>query len=417
MDIQRPSMARRRRIKRIVYSAAGLLLVLGISLGLSRLKPAAPSVEWSTVWPDTVKRGPMLRQVRGNGTLVPEEIRWIPALTEGRVERLRLLPGAPVRADTVLLDLSNPQLDLDLLDAQSQLKAGEAEYLDLQVSLESQRLDQQAAAAKVQAEYNQAKLQADRDEILAREGLTPDLTLKLSKVIAEELANRYEIEKKRLEIYAESIKAQLAVQKTKVEQYRALYELRKSQVDALHVKAGTDGVLQQLPVEVGESVAPGTNLARVAEPKRLKAALKIPETQAKDIMIGQPAVIDTRNGTIPGRVTRIDPASENGTVTVDVALAGELPKGARPDLSVDGTIELERLDDVLYVGRPVQAQQESLVTLFRVDPDRRGAVRVKVRFGRSSVNTIEVIEGLTVGDQVLLSDMSTWDAYDRIRLN
>jgi HlyD family secretion protein len=417
MDIQRPSMARRRRIKRIVYSAAGLLLVLGISLGLSRLKPAAPSVEWSTVWPDTVKRGPMLRQVRGNGTLVPEEIRWIPALTEGRVERLRLLPGAPVRADTVLLDLSNPQLDLDLLDAQSQLKAGEAEYLDLQVSLESQRLDQQAAAAKVQAEYNQAKLQADRDEILAREGLTPDLTLKLSKVIAEELANRYEIEKKRLEIYAESIKAQLAVQKTKVEQHRALYELRKSQVDALHVKAGTDGVLQQLPVEVGESVAPGTNLARVAEPKRLKAALKIPETQAKDIMIGQPAVIDTRNGTIPGRVTRIDPASENGTVTVDVALAGELPKGARPDLSVDGTIELERLDEVLYVGRPVQAQQESLVTLFRVDPDRRGAVRVKVRFGRSSVNTIEVIEGLTVGDQVLLSDMSTWDAYDRIRLN
>ena len=417
MDIQRPSMARRRRIKRIVYSAAGLLLVLGISLGLSRLKPAAPSVEWSTVWPDTVKRGPMLRQVRGNGTLVPEEIRWIPALTEGRVERLRLLPGAPVRADTVLLDLSNPQLDLDLLDAQSQLKAGEAEYLDLQVSLESQRLDQQAAAAKVQAEYNQAKLQADRDEILAREGLTPDLTLKLSKVIAEELANRYEIEKKRLEIYAESIKAQLAVQKTKVEQHRALYELRKSQVDALHVKAGTDGVLQQLPVEVGESVAPGTNLARVAEPKRLKAALKIPETQAKDIMIGQPAVIDTRNGTIPGRVTRIDPASENGTVTVDVALAGELPKGARPDLSVDGTIELERLDDVLYVGRPVQAQQESLVTLFRVDPDRRGAVRVKVRFGRSSVNTIEVLEGLTVGDQVLLSDMSTWDAYDRIRLN
>jgi HlyD family secretion protein len=417
MDIQRPSMARRRRIKRIVYSATGLLLVLGISLGLSRLKPAAPSVEWSTVWPDTVKRGPMLRQVRGNGSLVPEEIRWIPALTEGRVERLRLLPGAPVRADTVLLDLSNPQLDLDLLDAQSQLKAAEAEYLDLQVSLESQRLDQQAAAAKVQAEYNQAKLQADRDEILASEGLTPDLTLKLSKVVAEELANRYEIEKKRLEIYAESIKAQLAVQKTKVEQNRALYELRKSQVDALHVKAGTDGVLQQLPVEVGESVAPGTNLARVAEPKRLKAALKIPETQAKDIMIGQPAVIDTRNGTIPGRVIRIDPASENGTVTVDVALGGELPKGARPDLSVDGTIELERLDDVLYVGRPVQAQQESLVTLFRVDPDRRGAVRVKVRFGRTSVNTIEVLEGLTVGDQVLLSDMSTWDAYDRIRLD
>jgi HlyD family secretion protein len=359
----------------------------------------------------------MLVQVHGLGTLVPEEIRWIPALTEGRVERLRLLPGAEVRPETILLDLSNSELELELVDAQSQLKAAEAEYADLQVSLESERLDQVAAAAKVQAEYHQAKLKADRDEILAREGLTPDLTLKLSQVTAQELGNRYNIENKRLEIYAESIKAQLEAQKAKVDRYRALYELRRNQVEALHVKAGTEGVLQQLPVERGQTVVPGTNLARVAEPKRLKAELKIPETQAKDIMIGQPATIDTRNGIIPGKVVRIDPAAQNGTVTVDVALEGDLPRGARPDLSVDGTVELERLADVLSVSRPVQVQPESQVTLFKIDPDGRGAMRVKVRLGLGSVDRIEILEGLNVGDKVLLSDMSAWDGYDRIRLN
>ncbi len=415
MDIPRPSAARQRRIRRVSYSALGLFVLVGVSLGLSRLKPAAPSVERGTIFSDKVKRGPMLRQVRGMGTLVPEEIRWIPALTEGRVERLRLLPGAVVTPDTVLLDLTNPELDLALLDARSQLKAAEAEYAGLRVRLESQRLDQQAAAARVQAEYHQARLRADRDEVLAREGLTPDLTLKLSKVTAEELGNRYEIEKKRLEIYGESVDAQLAVQKAKVEQFRALQGLKRSQVEALHVKAGTDGVLQQLPVEVGQRVAPGTNLARVAEPKRLKAELKVPETQAKDILIGQVSAIDTRNGIIPGRVTRIDPASQNGTVTVDVALEGDLPKGARPDLSVDGMIELERLKDVLSVSRPVQAQQDGLVTLFKIEPDGKGAARVKVRFGRTSVDRIEVLEGLNVGDEVVLSDMSAWDGYDRIR--
>jgi HlyD family secretion protein len=415
MDIPRPSMARQRRIKRVLYSLLGLIVIVGISLGLSRLKPAAPTVEWGTVWPDTVKRGPMLVKVHGLGTLVPEEIRWIPALTEGRVERLRLLPGADVRPDTILLELTNPQLELELLDAESQWKAAEAGYIDLQVRLEREQLDQKAAAARVQAEYNQAALRADRDELLAREGLTPDITLRLSKLTASELSNRYEIEKKRLEIYSESVKAQLAVQKAKVEQFRALYELKKNQVEALNVRAGTEGVLQQLPVQVGQLVAPGTNLARVAEPKRLKAELKVAETQAKDIINGQPAIIDTRNGTIAGHVSRIDPAATNGTVTVDVALDGELPKGARPDLSVDGTIELERLDDVLYVGRPVQVQPESQVTLFKVEPGGRGATRVKVKLGRSSVNTIEVLEGLNIGDQVLLSDMSAWDGYDRIQ--
>lgn len=415
MDIPRPSAARQRRIRRVIYSTVGLLAIVGVSFGLSRLKPAAPSVERGTIFSDKVKRGPMLRNVHGLGTLVPEEIRWIPALTDGRVERLRLLPGAVVKPDTVLLDLSNPELDLALLDAQSQLKAAEAGFVDLRVRLESQRLDQQAAAARVQAEYNQAKLRAERDEVLAREGLTPDLTLKLSKVTAEELSNRYEIEKKRLDIYEESISAQLAVQKARVEQFQAVYALKKSQVEALHVKADTDGVLQQLPVEVGQRVAPGTNLARVAEPKRLKAELKINETQAKDILIGQVASIDTRNGIIPGRVTRIDPASQNGTVTVDVALEGDLPKGARPDLSIDGTIELERLKDVLSVSRPVQAQQDGLVTLFKIEPDGKGAVRVRVRFGRSSVERIEILEGLNVGDEAVLSDMSAWDGYDRIR--
>ena len=417
MDIQRPNAARKRLIRRVLYTSIGLLLILSISFGVSRLKPASPVVERATVWIDAVKRGPMIRQVRGLGTLVPEEIRWIPALTEGRVERIRVLPGAIVRPDTILLDLSNPELQLAVLDAQSQLKAAEAEYNGLRVTLESQRLDQQATAVRVETEYHQARLRADRDELLAKDGLTPDLTLRLSEATANELAKRYEIEKKRLDIYGESIEAQLAVQRTKVEQFKALYELKQSQVRELQVKAGIDGVLQQLPVEVGQRVMPGTNLARVSEPKHLKAELKIPETQARDILLGQKASIDTRNGVIPGHVTRIDPAAQNGTVAVDVAIEGELPKGARPDLSVDGTIEIERLDDVLFVGRPVQVQADSLVNLFKLEDGGKGAVRVKVRLGRSSVSTIEIIEGLRVGDQAILSDMSAWDAYDRVRFN
>ena len=417
MDIQRPNAARNRLIRRVVYTAVGLLVILSVSLGVSRLKPAAPVVERATIWIDVVKRGPMVRLVRGLGTLVPEEIRWIPALTEGRIERIRVLPGALVKPDTILLDLSNPELQLAVLDAQAQLKAAEAEYNGLRVRLESQRLDQQATAVRVETEYHQAKLRADRDELLAKEGLIPDLTLRLSLGTAIELAKRYEIEKKRLDIYGESVDAQLAVQKTKVEQFKALYELKQSQVRELQVKAGIDGVLQQLPIEVGQRVMPGTNLARVSEPKRLKAELKIPETQARDILVGQKASIDTRNGVIPGRVTRIDPAAQNGTVAVDVAVEGELPKGARPDLSVDGTIEIERLDDVLFVGRPVQVQPDSLVSLFKLEEGGKGAIRLKVRLGRSSVSTIEIIEGLRAGDQAILSDMSAWDAYDRVRFN
>jgi HlyD family secretion protein len=400
-----------------LYAATGLILVLLITAALSRLKPAAPSVERSSVWTDTVKRGPMLRQVRGLGTLVPMEIRWIPATNEGRVERVLVLPGSPVKPDTVLLELSNPELELAALDAQFQLKAAEAGYTDLKVKLESQRLDQQAATARVESEYHQAKLKADRNELLAKDRLFSEVDLKLSQVMAEELANRYQLEKQRLDISSESIEAQLAAQQVKVEQARALYQLKRNQVDALRVRAGTEGILQQLPVQVGERVTPGKNLARVSEPQHLKAEVKIAETQARDIQISQPAMIDTRNGIIPGRVMRIDPASQNGTVAVDVKLEGPLPKGARPDLSVDGTIELERLDDVLYVGRPAFGQEMSTVALFKLTEAGQSAVRVQVKLGRSSVNTIEILEGLTVGDQVILSDMSSWDAYDRVRLN
>jgi HlyD family secretion protein len=328
-----------------------------------------------------------------------------------------VLAGSPVKPDTVLLELSNPELELAALDTQFQLKAAEATYTDLKVKLESQRLDQQAATARVEAEYHQARLKADRDELLAKRGLTPDITLQLSKVTAQELANRYQLEKQRLDISSESIEAQLAAQQVKVEQARALYQLKRSQVEALRVRAGTEGILQQLPVQVGERVTPGKNLARVSEPQHLKAEVKVAETQARDVQIGQPAMIDTRNGIIPGRVMRIDPASQNGTVAVDVKLEGPLPKGARPDLTVDGTIELERLDDVLYVGRPAFGQEMSTVTLFKLTEAGQSAVRVQVKLGRSSVNTIEILEGLTVGDQVILSDMSTWDAYDRVRLN
>jgi HlyD family secretion protein len=417
MDIPRQSAARRRRIRRIIYVLLIAAAVPLITWGLSRLKPAAPTVERATVWLDTVKRGPMLRNVRGLGTLVPEEILWIPATTDGRVEQRLALPGIWLKPDTVILILSNPELQQATLDAEWKLKGGEAELANLRVKLQSDRLNQQAQAATVRSDYHQAKLQADRDAELNKLGLLANLNMTLSKAKAEELGNRDQIEQKRLEIGTEAIQAQLAVQQATVEQLRALYQLKLSQVAALKVRAGVEGVLQQVPVDVGQRVAIGTNLARVAQPKRLKAELKIAETQAKDIQIGQRAEIDTRNGIIYGRVSRIDPAVQNGTVTVDAKLEGELPQGARPDLSVDGTIEIEKLTDVMSVGRPTFGQPNSQVGLFRLERDGSTAIRVQVKLGRSSVNTIEILEGLRVGDQVILSDMSAWDAYDRIRLN
>ena len=417
MDIPRPDVARKRRLRRVMYGVTGIILVPLITWGLSTLKPAAPTVEKATVWTDTVKRGPMLIQVRGLGTLVPEEILWIPATTDGRVVRRFVLPGSPVTADTVVLELTNPELEQLALDAEWQLRAAQAQLNSLKAQLESQLLDQKAAAATVQSEYQQAKLNAEKDEELAKLGLGASLNVKLSKAKAEALTTRNAIEQQRLQVSSDSVKAQLDAQKARVEQLRALYELKRTQLDSLRVRAGAEGVLQELPVEVGQRVTAGTILAKVAQPTRLKAQLKIPETQAKDVQIGQVASIDTRNGIIPGSVMRVDPAVQNGTVTVDVKLEGALPKGARPDLSVDGTIEIERLRDVLYVGRPAFGQPNSTVGIFKLEAGGKEAARVQVKLGRSSVNTVEILSGLQVGDQVILSDMSAWDAFNRIRLN
>lgn len=416
VDIPRPDQARKRRLKRATYAVVGITVLFLVTIGVSRLKPAAPSVDRATVWVDTVKRGPMLRQVRGTGTLVPEDIRWIPAVTDGRVERIILRPGAVVTPDTVILELSNPELNQSVFEAELQLRAAEAQLQNRRVELDSQLLTQRAQLATVEAEFRQARLQAEADEILAKDGLTSELTMKISRSRAEELDNRTTIERQRLEMAEKGMRSQIAVQQAEVDRLRTLFELRRSQLDALKVRAGTAGVLQQVPVEVGARVTPGTNLARVADPGRLKAELRIAETQARDIALGQVAAVDTRNGVVAGRVSRIDPAATAGTVLVDVELVGDLPRGARPDLTVDGTIELERLDNVLYVGRPAFGQEQSTVGLFKLD-GQGGASRTAVRLGRSSVNTIEGLEGLQPGDQVILSDMSAWDAFDRVRLN
>lgn len=417
MDRPRKNAARNKWIRRIVTITVLAGGIGATTYGLSRLKPAAPAVERSTVWMDTVKRGSMLRQVRGLGTLVPEEILFIPAIHPGRVEKIMERPGAQVSPGKVLLVLSNPEMELAALEAEYQLRAAEAKLKDLQVQLESQGLNQESEVARLESEYEQAKLQADRDELLAKEGLIPDIDLRLSLTTARELGKRRQIERRKLDIHAQAIQAQLDVQRAEVERLRALAELKRKQVRDLEIRAGIDGVLQEMELEVGEQVSPGTILAKVAQPTRLKAELRIPETQAKDIRIGLAASVDTRNGIIPGLVSRIDPAVREGTVTVDVRLTAALPPGARPDLSVDGTIELERLENVLYVGRPAFGQPDSLVGLFRLTGDGPEAVRTQVKLGRSSVNTVEILEGLREGERVILSDMSNWDAYDRVRLN
>ena len=416
MDIPRAGARRSRIIRRSIWGTIIVCAILLTTWGLSRLKPAAPTVERGTVWIESVKRGDIDRQVRGLGTLVPEEVFWIAADNTGRVDQVKLKPGVRVEPNTVIMVLSNPQLQLDAEDLKWQIKAAEANYTDLKVKLESQKLDLQSAVARVESETVQAQLKYERDVQLAKEGLAPDLDLKLSRAAAQESAKREVIEKQRLDIFSESVQAQLASQTVNIEKVRAAYDLKKKQVDELIIRAGTSGVLQDVPLEVGQSVAIGTVLAKVAQPSKLKAELKIAETQAKDIEIGQPASIDTRNGIIPGHVSRIDPAVVNGTVTVDVKLEGELPKGARPDLSVDGTVQLEKLNDIMYVQRPVFGNENSTVGLFKLDPKTNEATRVQVKLGRSSVTNIEVLDGLHAGDQVVLSDMSAWDAYDRIRI-
>jgi HlyD family secretion protein len=392
-----------------------------VTLGLSQLKPAAPLVEKSSIWLDTVKRGGMLRQVRGNGTLVPEDIRWIPANNAGRVERILVLPGTAVKTDTILVELSNPELEQSTFETESQLKAAKAGMANLRVQLESQKLTQRAAVAIAQANHANAKLDLEANEELGKSGLVPALTVKQSKAKAEQLATLLKIEEDRLKMSIEAAQAQIAEQEEKIAQLGAQLGLKRKHIDSLKVRAGMEGVLQRLgdtagSLQVGQQLAAGALVARVANPAKLKATIKIAETQARDIQLNQVAEIDTRNGVIPGHVIRVDPAVENGTVSVDVTLDGELPKGARPDLSVDGTVELERLENVLYVGRPVQGQAGGTVGLFKVSEGGRAAVRVPVKLGRSSVSTIEVSQGLEVGDQVILSDMSQWDAQDRLRL-
>jgi HlyD family secretion protein len=416
MDIARPSNARAKLIRRIILGGVAVLFIGGVSFGLTRLRPAAPSVDRATVWSDEVKRGPMLRDVRGLGTLVPEDIRWIPAQTDSRVDRWVLRPGATVKPNSVIMELSDPTLQREELDAEFQLKGAEADLANLKVQVDSDLMNQKANEAAVRSDYEQARLQHEVDEKLFNEGIGSDHTRNLSKVKEEQLAIRLKLESERTAVAADSAKARLAAQQAKIDEQKALYELKKSQVDALHVRAGIDGVLQLVPVEVGQHVTPGTNLARVADPKKLKAEIKIAETQAKDVVIGQTATVDTRNGIVTGHVSRVDPSVQNGTVTVDVQFEGLLPDGARPDLSVDGTVELENLKNVLYVGRPVHGASQSTISLFKLTPDGSEAVRTNVKLGRSSVNTVEILDGLQVGDRVILSDMSQWDNYDRIRL-
>jgi len=416
MDIQRPSNAKAKKIKRAIYVTGAVVVIAGVTLGLSRLKPAAPSVDRGTVWTDTVKRGPMLREVRGLGTLVPLDIHWIAALTAARVDKIVIRPGHLVEPNTVILEMSDPAVAQTLLDAEYQFKGAEADLANLKVQVNSELMNQKAIEAGVRSDYEQAKLQHEVDVKLFKEGITADVTQKLSEVREDQLKIRLDLEQERTRVAADSAQARLQAQQAHLEQARAMYQLRRDQADALHVRAGITGVLQLLPVDVGQSVAVGTNLARVADPKKLKAEIKIAETQAKDIVIGQNATIDTRNGIVKGHVIRIDPSVVNGTVTVDVGIDDPLPLGARADLSVDGTIELENLKDVLYVGRPVHGQTDATISLFKVMPDDSDAERVNVKLGRSSVNTVEILSGLKVGDKVILSDMSQWDNVDRIRL-
>ena len=421
MDIQRTIDIKKRRLRRILIVSSGVLAVAAVTVGLSRLKPAAPQVERATIYLDTVKRGDIPREVRGNGTLVPQQIQLVQARTEGRVEQVLVLAGAAVKADTILLELSNPELQQAALEADWQVKAAEAQLQRLKIQLESDRLTQEAATATLKTEYTLAAVDAEADSELSKGGLVPALTLKKSLARAEELKLRYEIEVKRLNISSQSAQAQVAVQEADLAKLRAMLGLKREQVAALQIRPGIDGVLQQVGdkemLQAGQRVMPGATLAKVVQPTKLKAEIKIAETQVKDLLLGQSATIDTHNGLVPGEVMRIDPAAQNGTVTVDIMLKGPLPKGARPDMNVEATVLLERLQNVLYVGRPINGQPESTVGLFKVVNGGKEAIRLPVKLGRGSVSTIEILGGLGLGDQVILSDMSQWDAQDRVRLN
>lgn len=417
MDIQRADLKVKKRRRQIAIGATGAIALLGLALWLANLDAAAPEVERTSLWVDSVKRGEMLREVRGPGVLVPKEIRWIAAETPARVERIVVKPGATVEPDTVVLELSNPEVEEAHLAAASALVAAEADLSAQRMTLESQSLDQKANLADVEAQYESARLQAEAEADLADKGIIPKIQYRRSQLSADSLKTRVEIERERVAKFAQTMNSQLAAQRARADQLRNTAQLRESQLQGLQVKAGIAGVLQQVPVEEGQQVVAGTNLARVARPDVLMAELRIPETQVKDVTVGQSVSVDTRNGLVPGKVIRIDPAVLNGSVLVDVDLEGQLPPGARPDLSVDGTIQIERLSDVMYVGRPAYGQPESEVRLFKLDAESGIASRVPVRLGRASVNLIEVQQGLNPGDQIILSDTSQWDEYDRLRVN
>lgn len=417
MDIKRPPKSKlKKKIRNAVMIVVGLAAIGGITYGLTKLKPAAPTLDRSTAVIETVKRGEMVRDVRGNGTLVPDVTRWVPAPADGRVERILLKAGVEVDSSSVIAELSNPQLEQQATDTEFQVKAAEADLENLKVRLESDTMTQKAAIATINAQYSQAKLQLDADEVLAKERLVAELQLKISRVNVQDLANRLKVEQERLAVSAKSTKAQLNAAASRLDQLRALAALRQREVSALKVRAGTNGVLQQVLVTEGQQVTPGTNLARVADPTSLKAVLRVPETQIKDMRVGQPVTVDTRNGLIEGQVSRIDPAAREGTFEIDVSLNGPLPPSARPDLSVDGTIELERLKDVLKVGRPAFGQAQQTIGMFVLTPDGSEAERRTVKLGRNSVSTIEIIEGLREGEQVIISDTSALDSYNRIRI-
>ena len=416
MDIAIAQNPRAKTIRRLLLAAVALLAVTGISFGLSRLRPAAPSVDGASLFSDAVKRGDLLRAVHGVGTLVPEDIQWIPALNTARVSKIVLHPGAIVKTNSIILELTNPELQRDTLDAEYQLKAAEAQFQSVKAQMGSDILNQKAAAAAVRSEYEQSKIQHAVDEKMLEQKLGAEVTARLSKVKEDQLAIRAQLEEARSKNAEDTAEAKIAAEKSHVDQQRALYNLRRSQLDALHVRAGINGVLQLVPVEVGQSVAPGTNLARVADPKKLKAQIKIAETQANELSPGMKSTIDTRNGIVAGRVSRIDPSVQNGTVTVDISMDEALPNGARPDLSVDGTIEIENLKNILYVGRPAFGQPQTTVGLFKLNEDGTEAVRTSVKLGRFSVSSVEVLQGLKEGDRVILSDTSAWSSYERIRL-
>ena len=417
VDIQRPGYARKKRLLQTLYGTLLVIALLAVTWAFSRLDPALPGVERASVWVGEVERGSMVIEVRGNGTLVPEEIRWIAASTEGRVERILVLAGSSVRAGTTLVVLDNPELEREALGAELELKRAIAELEYLKVDLQRQLLTQQAQAASVQADYLKSQLKAEKDDEMARQGLVSELDLKLSRVTAQELSKRHRLEQERLAMNSQSLQAQLAAKEAEVAQVRGLFELRRKQVGTLQVKAGIDGVLQQTPVEVGQQINTGEILGKVAVPGRLKAELQIPETQAQDVQLGLPAVVDTRNGVVSGKVVRIDPAAREGTVTVDVRFTEELPPGARPEQNIDGTIQIDRLEDVLKIGRPVFAQPDTTIRIVQLTKAGEEALRVPVRLGRTSVTTIQVLEGLEEGDRVILSDTSELDEFDRIRID